>query len=217
MIRTNNRSHAGTLERFRIALDKAESNPEISRALIKVSYGPEVLREGNDILESTWEIFDENLRIKDELSSARTNFSKYKAEMDSRFREHRKKAMLIFRNDPVAVNKLGIKRKYPTKYSDWIEYMRAFYKAIVENAEIQQSLQRLNFTKEEALEEQENLKKLGALYANSIYYKGVSQNSTKQKNKAFAKLTDWMSVFYGAARLALKKEPELLEALYKSA
>jgi len=37
------------------------------------------------------------------------------------------------------------------------------------------------------------------------------------KNKAFAKLSDWMSDFYAVARLALKKEQELLETLYKSA
>ena len=95
--------------------------------------------------------------------------------------------------------------------------MEKFYTEIVKDPEIQQRFQRLNFTKEEAAAELANIKKLDAMFAKRMRLKGESKHSTKRKNKAFAKLTDWMSDFYGAARLALKKEPELLEALYKSA
>ena len=97
MIRNSNRSHASTLERFRIALDKAESNPEIAKAMKKIGYGPEQIKEGKDILESTWEIFDANLQKKDELALARTKYSKHKTDLDKRFREHRNKALLLFR------------------------------------------------------------------------------------------------------------------------
>jgi hypothetical protein len=217
MIRSSNRSHAGTLEKCRIALDKAESNPGIAEAMKRIGYGPEVLKEGKDILESALEIFDENLQIKDDQALARTNFSKFKAEMDGRFREHRKKAIIIFRKDQVIAEKLELSKKYPTKLIDWLERMRKFYTVIVERTEIQQGFQRLNFTKEEALAELDNIEKLVDLLAKKKYFKGVSQNSTEQKNKAFAKLTEWMSDFYATARMALKKEPELLEALYKSA
>lgn len=217
MIRSSNRSHSGTLEKFRIALDKAETIPGIAEAMKRIGYGPEVLKEGKEILESTWKIFDANLQKKDELSLARTEFSKHKAEMDSSFREHRKKALLIFRNEPLKADRLAVSGKYPTIYILWAFTMEKFYTEIVKDPEMQQRFQRLNFTMEEAAAELANIEKLDDLFANCYMAKGVSQDSTEQKDKAFVKLTDWMSDFYGAARLALKKEPKLLEALYKSA
>ncbi|MDA3821068.1 MAG: hypothetical protein PF450_00445 [Bacteroidales bacterium] len=211
------RTHAGKLEKSRIALDKAETNPRIARAMKKHGYGPEVLKEGKDLLESTREIYDENLQIQDEQSLARSTFSKHKKEMDSEFREHREKAKHLFHKDVDVVDKLGLKGKYPTIYVKWRDYMRAFYSVIVESSEIQQRFKRLNFTKDDAEAGLDNVHKLDHLRAKWINEKGISQNSTQQKNKAFAELNEWMSVFYGVAKMALKNEPELLEILYKSA
>ena len=95
--------------------------------------------------------------------------------------------------------------------------MKKFYKEIVEAQEIQQKLERMNFTKEEAAAELANIEKLEDLNVKRSLAKAHSENFTEKKDKAFAKLKDWMSNFYAAARLALKKEAELLEVLYKSA
>ncbi|MGQ7868483.1 hypothetical protein [Sunxiuqinia sp. sy24] len=45
---------------------------------------------------------------------------------------------------------------------------------------------------------------------------GESEDTTKQKDTAFANLDEWMSNFYAVAAIALKDHPQLLEALGKS-
>jgi hypothetical protein len=217
MIRTNSRSHAVLLEKFRIALDKAENNPGIARELKKIGYGPERIEEGKVLLESTWKIFDANLKKKDEQSALRTKFKLHKKQMDSTFRNHRKRALIIFKNEPVMADKMAVKGKYPTDYQGWMDTMRKFYGNIVNDPEIQERCLRLNLTKKDAEAGLAGIRKMEDLAAKRMLAKGVSEDSTEKKDAAFAKLNDWMSDFYGAGRLALKEEPKLLEALYKSA
>ncbi len=42
---------------------------------------------------------------------------------------------------------------------------------------------------------------------------GESQDATKQKDAAFAKMDDWMQDFYAIADIALEGQPQLIEAL----
>lgn len=216
MIRTNSSSHAALLERYRIALDKAGTNPGIVEALKQTGYSKAVLDEGRDLLKSAKEIFDDNLKKKDEQSAARTAFNQQREMMDSTFREQRLKALLVFRNDKRKAELLAVSGKYPANNDAWLETVRKFYTVLVKNAVIQERCMRLNLTKEDAETGLADLKELEAMFTHRMKMKGVSQNSTEQKNKAFAKLNDWMSDFYAAARLALKKKPDLLEVLYKS-
>jgi len=70
------------------------------------------------------------------------------------------------------------------------------------------SLEELNATQAQIGE----LKTTRASYRREV---GESQEATKKKDAAFAKIDDWMSEFYAVARIALEDQPQLLEALGK--
>jgi hypothetical protein len=57
------------------------------------------------------------------------------------------------------------------------------------------------------------ISELEAARSEYLKEKGESQDSTKQKDAAFATLDDWMSEFYAVARIALEDNLQLLEAL----
>ena len=54
--------------------------------------------------------------------------------------------------------------------------------------------------------------------ARAVYLRelGESQEATRTKDAAFAKIDDWMGEFYAVAKIALEEKPQLLEALGKS-
>ncbi len=54
--------------------------------------------------------------------------------------------------------------------------------------------------------------------ARAVYLKekGESQDATKIKDAAIAKLDDWMSEFYAVAKIGLEDNPQLLEVLGKT-
>lgn len=55
--------------------------------------------------------------------------------------------------------------------------------------------------------------------AKSDYEKeeGESQDATKLKDAAFAKMDDWMAEFYAVAKIGLEDNPQLLESVGKFA
>ena len=42
--------------------------------------------------------------------------------------------------------------------------------------------------------------------------KGASQDSTNAKDKAFARMDDWMNQFFALSRVAFRKQPQLMES-----
>lgn len=57
------------------------------------------------------------------------------------------------------------------------------------------------------------LRKLEKSRAEYLREKEGSQDSTKIKDAALAKMDDWMSEFYAVAKIALEDNPKLLEVL----
>ena len=216
MIRTDNRSQTALLEKYRVALEKAGSIPRIAQAMEKTGYHSVILDEGKMLLASSWEVYNKNLRLKDELALVRTEYADLRKQLDIAFREQRNKAIMLFRRDRKMMDFLAISGEYPVQMDPWMETMRKFYTEILKDPEIQQRFKRLNFSVEEAEAGLKNIGKLETLYAKCVKAKGVSQNATEQKNIAFAEISDWMSDFYWAAKLALKKHPRLLDVLYKT-
>jgi len=203
------------LEHYRVVLSKTETYPEIARALEEIGYGPKILEEGRELLKSTREMYEDNIRKKDELSFVKDAFRKQKAKMDRNFRLHRNMAKILLRNDEVKSKKFAFSGAYPRRYAIWIETMRYFYNESARNPEIQESLLNLRFTKEDVEEGLAGIKELERLNAERYYLKGTSEQSTADKRDAFDSLHDWMSGFFARAKLVLKEEPELLEALCK--
>ncbi len=74
---------------------------------------------------------------------------------------------------------------------------------------------RLAITPEQLTAGKTLLTELETARAEYLKEKGESQEATKIKDAAFAKMDDWMSEFYAVARIALEDKPQLLEALGK--
>ena len=74
---------------------------------------------------------------------------------------------------------------------------------------------RLKVTVEELNGTLQLITNLEAARAAYLREKGESQDATKQKDKAFGEMDDWMSAFYAVAKIALEDSPQLLESLGK--
>ena len=93
--------------------------------------------------------------------------------------------------------------------------MKKFYTVASSDSEIQSKLVRLKITTEELNGTIEQISNLELARAEYLREKGESQDATKQKDKAFGEIDDWMSEFYAVAKIALEDNPQLLESLGK--
>ncbi|MGZ2371546.1 hypothetical protein ACXR6G_17330 [Ancylomarina sp. YFZ004] len=208
-------SEAETLEQYRIALDNAEKQAEIATVMADLGYGSEVIGEGKAILVATRQAYDGNKTEDDETTSAYADFANKKNLLNDTFDMHRKKAKVIFRNNPLISDQLAISGAMPRTYMKWVEALKKFYSVALTNTGIQSKLARLKISLDDLTAA--NILITDLDIARSLYLreKGESQEATQTKDEAFYRIDDWMSEFYAVARIGLEDKPQLLEALGK--
>lgn len=198
---------------YRAVFFTAETVSDISLALKKNGFTPDILEEGQALLKKAREIYDMNLHKKDELASARVSFILQRKEVEAIFRTHRNKALLIYKHNRRVLQRLAIDGKYPRAYDLWFETVRKFYSVAANDKKIGKGLWRLSLTQEEIQLGLENIARLESLFAAYMKRKGESQHLTVIKDKAFNECHNWMLVFLGVARLSLKDTPKLMSSL----
>lgn len=206
-------SEAQALEQYRVALENAEKQPQIATTMAEFGYTAEILTEGKKLLAKTRQAYDANKTEDDETSAAYGDFKTKRALLADTYALDRKKAKVIFRNDPLTLEKLGINGSIPQAYVKWLETARKFYTEALDDTEIQTQLARLKITVENLNAAHALITGMEAARAIYLREKGESQDATQTKDAAFARLDDWMSEFYAVARIALEDKPQLLETL----
>ncbi|MDY0202228.1 MAG: hypothetical protein RBR40_14710 [Tenuifilaceae bacterium] len=208
-------TEAGTLELYRVALENVQEQPEIATVMAELGYDSALITEGKQLLEQTRNIFDFNKTEDDETSVAYADFSNRKKDLETIYSLHRKKAKVVFRKDPVTLKQLALDGSLQKSYVKWIETVKKFYSVATTNTEIQGKLARLKVTPEDITATNTKVTELEKARAEYLREKGESQDATKAKDAAFAKIDDWMSEFYAVAKIGLEEKPQLLEALGK--
>ena len=208
-------TEAGTLELYRVALENVQEQPEIASVMADLGYDSALITEGKQLLEQTRNIFDFNKTEDDETSVAYADFSNRKKDLETIYSLHRKKAKVVFRKDPVTLKQLALDGSLQKSYVKWIETVKKFYSVATTNTEIQGKLARLKITPEDITATNTKVTELEKARAEYLREKGESQDATKAKDAAFAKIDDWMSEFYAVAKIGLEEKPQLLEALGK--
>ena len=208
-------SEAATLELYRVALENAATQPEISTEMAELGYDATKIAEGKALLAQTRSAYDANITEDDETTAAYALFASKKSELEKTFMQHRKKAKVVFRKDSLTAEQLAVLGEMPRIYVNILEAAKKFYEISTTNADIQSKLARLVITPEQLTAGKTLVSELETARAEYMREKGESQEATKIKDAAFAKMDDWMSEFYAVARIALEDKPQLLEALGK--
>jgi hypothetical protein len=181
-----------------------------------LGYDSAIIEEGKALLTETRKAYDFNKIEDDETSAAYADFSNKKEQLEDIFTLHRKRAKVVFRNDSLTANKLAITGSMPRTYVKWLEAAIKFYSVASTNSDIQSKLVRLKISADDLSATNTLISDLKAAREEYLKEKGESQDATKAKDAAFAKMDDWMSEFYAVAKIGLEDNPQLLEALGKT-
>ncbi len=183
--------------------------------MAELGYDSTVLAEGKALLAETRKAYDFNKTEDDETSEAYTLFTSKKAELEALYSLHRKKAKVIFRKDALTAQRIGVTGTMPRAFVAWLETIKKFYTE-TSSPEIQDKLTRLKITPEQLTAASTLINEVATARTEYLREVGESQNATKAKDAAFAKIDDWMSEFFAVARIGLEDQPQLLESLGKT-
>ena len=213
MTKQRNLSEIELLEQYRIAFENVLSQAEIARVMAEFGYDAETIAIGKLKYEQCRAIYDFNKREDQETSDAYEVFETKRDKLIENYRLHRKKAKIIFRKEAGLLLKLQLHGNIPNSYLKFIEMMKVFYTALLEDESLQMAVAALNMGVEELTAARSMIGEVESARVSYLREEGESQDATKQKDASFNKIDDWMHDFYAVARIALEENPQLLEAL----
>ena len=136
-------SEAATLERYRVALENAETQSEIATIMAEFGYDAAMIEEGKNLFTQTRQAYDNNVQEDDETSQAYSNFTEKRNSLADTYSLHRKKAKVVFKNDPVILKRLVLDGSVPAAYVSWLEIVKKFYAEMLSDTALQTKLRLL--------------------------------------------------------------------------
>lgn len=204
---------AELLEQYRVSFDNAKNQTEIATIMAEFGFDSVVMKEGETLLETARSAYDFNKKEGDETSKAYKDYAKVKDQLEKIYILDRKKAKVIFQNDPNAYQELGLIGEVPKSHINLIEAIKKFYTGLNDSEERKAKVAKLKITPEGIAKATELLGTVNALRSEFLKELGESQLSRKTKDEALAAIELWMRDFYAVAKIALDDKVKLMKAL----
>jgi hypothetical protein len=201
------------LEQFRNSFENAKKQTEIATIMAEFGYTPEVIAEGELLLKTARSAYDANQKEGDETSKAYKDYAKVKENLEKIYLLDRKKAKVIFKNDPYAYDELELSGIVPNAHINFIELTRKFYNGLLNNPDLQAKVAKLKITPDGLNHALELLDQVNILRSEFLKELGESQLSRKTKDDSLAAIELWMRDFYAVAKIALDDKVKLMKAL----
>ncbi len=209
----SNNSESDTLTKYALSLENVKNQPIIAEEMAACGYDTVKIKEGEELLADCTQDVEAQEKESGEATQASSSFHEAEADLGTLYRQHRKRAKVVFMNDAVTLQILGLMGVVPNAYAKWVDAMRIFYRGLKNNPEMLAKLARFKITITDVDAALALITDLETKYAAYKKEEGEAEDSTSVKDLAYQKIHDWMSEFYATAQIALEDHPQLLEAL----
>jgi hypothetical protein len=209
------KSELERLEVYRLALTNVNSHPEIARQMTEIGYNAEVLDKGRKLYEKSLDAYHSWKKVWRQKAVAFKAFDNKWHALQEMYITHRNKAKVVFRKDEQSSAKLRLVNGLARRYIRLIDEIQHFYTEIAADELMKENLAKLNISADEINEAMSLLNEVLDFRASYVKLIGSAQNATQKKKRAYRACDDWMSDFFAVAKIAFKKDRQLLESLGK--
>lgn len=198
------------LQTYRSSLHNALNFPALKKPLATFSYDrPKIIKLENK-LKAVLDLESSKDDTYGAQKAATDSFNEERLTVRQQFGEHRQLARLAFKGQRDIETQLQLNVRIKTTFKGWVSQATAFYEKISAHSE---GIAHYGVTSEMIEQAKTRLQALQELADQSSQRKAEAQSNTEQRNRAIKELDDEMNDFYKIAKIALKAEPQLLEAL----
>ena len=203
------------LQNYRVLFQNVKRDTVLATELAQYGYDAATIAEGETLYNICVEKYDSNKTETAEETTAYAVFSQIFENTRATYVTDRKKAKIVFKNQPDVLKNLQLNGLLSIRNAVVIDTMRLFYENLQSTPEWLTALQRLLISADHVTQQLSNITNTQNAYADYIQEKGESQQATKDKNKAFDNITHWVNELYSVAKIALEDQPQLLESIAK--
>ncbi|MDY3548417.1 hypothetical protein PG291_07370 [Riemerella anatipestifer] len=208
-------SEQQSLQNIGILFNNLTEGSPLATELAEYGYTKEEIEKGKALYTQAQNIYQANIREGQEETQAYANFKQELDLLNATYATDRKKARIIYKENPEVLKNLRLKGRPPYALASLLESIGVFYNTLKTEESLRTPLQRLKITETTIDAQLAQLTKAEKAYAAYIQEKGESQQATKDKNEALKKVDKWVREFYSIAKIALEDKPQLLESLAK--
>ncbi|WKN44482.1 hypothetical protein [Tunicatimonas pelagia] len=186
-------------------------NEQIQKSLANYGFPSKRIKEGEHLLKVAVQLktmMEDQQEARYETSQAwLTDFQNAKAT----YQGYVNLARTVYRNQPVILRKLKIDRPTPKQQQPWIEQALHFYSKVSAYKEAIE--QRYGLSSEVWTQAMSEVESLSDSRSERLHLRAQAQQATEQRNYSLIKLHAWVKELKYIAKVALKDDPQLLEAL----
>lgn len=195
--------------------ENISKNDILKTELAEYGYDETEIAKGKALYDAASQKLDINKTETAEEKLAYDAFDKKFEELKKVYATDRKKVKIIYKEDNRTLSALAAKGVASIRTGALLDDMDTLYKQLQANETLRNPLKRLKITDEHISSQLTLLEEVRKAYASYIQGKGESQQATRDKDEAFAKIEKWVREFYSIAKIALEDKPQLLESLGK--
>ena len=192
----------------RLVVNNTAKDAEVAKKLGQFGFPARRIQEGKDLLTAVLEMQQAQKVCYDEGWQIANQIEQELLMLRPIFMDHVTAVRFAFRRDPAVLRTFDVKRISMNKWT-WIEQARAFYETI---GAYREQMAVYGVASEELAQAQASVAAIIELRDDRMHKKGEAEDSTESRDQASQLLKEWVREFHTAARLALKDNPQKLEA-----
>ncbi len=209
------KSETQLMQSYSVLFENVKKDTVLAAELAEYGYNAAAIAQGEALYNNFVQKYDTNKTETAQETTAYALFSNAFETTAAIYKTDRKKAKIVFKNQPDVLRNLQLNKPLLERNALVIDTMRLFYDMLHNNTELLNALQRLKITTDHINQQLANVINVQTVYAAYVQEKGESQQATQDKNKAFDEVSKWVSEFYSVAKIALEDKPQLLESISK--
>ncbi len=214
-MKTKRHSELEYLENYRLVFTNLSQVADIQAEMADYGYDQTAINEGKALFEKAQTLYDKRQTESAEERQAYDIFFEAFKQLKEQYKKDRKKAKVALMKQTELYEPFYLKKSIPQAYLKFIQEAKVFYEQMKDNTEAKPLLARFKLTEEVATAQLGKLQEVMELRAKYEKEKGESQQATKDKNKAFEDISEWMRDFYTVAEIALEDHPQFMESIGK--
>ncbi len=203
------------LENYRLVFTNLSEVTDIQTEMAEYGYDETAINEGKALYQKARDLYDQRQQESNEEKQAYDVFDEAFDQLKEKYKKDHKKAKVALLKHPELHEPFYLKKRMPQSYLKLMQEAKEFYQQIQTNAEAKPYLKRFKLTEEIATAQLTLIEEVAERRAKYEKEKGESQQATKNKNKAFQEISEWIREFYTVAEIALEDQPQLLESIGK--
>ncbi len=196
-----------------VALDNAQSNPEIMSALSVYGYNDQKLSEGRSLYDETVALISTQKEEYGTQHKATENLNNANSATYRKYMQSLTIARIVFDGNIAAENALVLSGPREESLAGWLGQAIIFYDNLLKNPEYLQAIASRGCAEDKLIAERTLVKAVVRFDGVQEADKGKAVASTQVRNDKLKQLDRWMGEFKKIARIALKGNTEWLKAV----